>query len=1092
MFTGPQQITYSSYAISRHVLCSLLLLLTLLLPDNPLAAQSNQDMPVLELGKPIERELAGDAAHSYRIVLATNQFLHLVVEQKGIDVVVALFAPDGKKIAEVDSPNGRQGPEPVSAIAEATGNFRLEVRSLDKEAPAGRYEVETKELRAATETDKHGIAAERLFQDGKRLWEEQTKDSLERGLLKFAEALPLFHAVNDNVRESDTELYIGQIYSALGETTKAIDSYLQALPLKRALGDHTLEAVVLISIGMAYERIGEKQRALEFYLQSLPISRATGDRRGEAAAFANIAGVYDSLSEAQKALDYYAQALLLERAIGYQKGEAGTLNSIGFVYSGLGEVEKALDYYNQALPLRRVHGDRLGEAVTLSNIGAVYDDLGEPQKALDQYAQALPIFRLLGDRGGEATILNNIGRASFLLSDEQKALDHYSQALTIFRLLGDRAGEATTLSNFGAVYVQRGELQKALDSYGQALLIRRALGDRKGEALTLSQRAHIDRDRGNLLEASKQIESALAIIESLRTRIARKDLQASYFASAQGYYEFYIDLLMRQHKQRVSEGLDAAAMKASERARARGLLDLLTEANADIRQGVDPKLVERQRSLQQQLNTKAQLQLTLPGGSHSDEQARTLAKEIESVTTELQQVEAQIRQTSPRYAALTQPQPLTLKEIQTQVLDEDTLLLEYSLGTGRSYLWAVTPTSMTSFELPKRDEIEALARQVYAQLTTDKKWETKTSAGQRELKRENAEAGSGPEAALRLSQMLLGPVASQLGNKRLLIVADGALQYVPFGALPVPVLSGAMATSRTTRKGKSSTGKSQPLVVEHEIVSLPSASTLAVLRKEVKDRKPAEKTVAILADPVFESDDERVRQAKKKAAIAQPDSQLGAKSRELPLGMERAAKESGLKGASLRIPRLPATRDEARQILSLFPRAQSKGSFDFDASRQTATNGELSQYRYVHFATHGFLDSLHPELSGIVLSMVDEKGNQQDGFLRAHEIFNLKLPAELVVLSACQTGLGKEVKGEGLVSLTRGFMYAGAPRVVVSLWSVNDEATAELMARFYRGMLRDNLRPAAALRSAQISLMKERRWESPYYWAAFTMQGEWR
>jgi CHAT domain-containing protein len=689
-------------------------------------------------------------------------------------------------------------------------------------------------------------------------------------------------------------------------------------------------------------------------------------------------------------------------------------------------------------------------------------------------------------------MLNNIGQASFLLRDEQKALDHYALALTIFRLLGDRAGEATTLGNIGGVNVQRGELQKAFEIYGQALMIRRALGDRRGEALALSQMARIDLERGNLLEARKQIESSLSTIESLRTKIVRKDLQASYFATTQGYYEFYVDLLMRLHKQRILEGLDAAAMQASERARARGLLDLLAEAQADIRQGADLRLVERERSLQQQLNARAQQQLQLLNGSHSDEQAQTIAKEIESLTTELQQVEARIRQTSPRYAALTQPQPLTLKEIQTQVLDEDTLLLEYSLGKERSYLWAVMPTSITSFELPKRDEIEAVARQVYAQLSADKKWETKTSAGQRELTREKAETRSGPGAASRLSQMLLGPVAAQLGNKRLLIVADGALQYIPFAALPLPIGSGPSGTGEITRKGKSTTDKYQPLVVEHEIVSLPSASTLAVLRKEVKDRKPAQKTVAILADPVFESDDERVRQALKTPAGAPPNDPPVAKTRELPPGLSRAATESGLEGTQLRIPRLPATRDEARQILALFPPAQSKGSFDFDASRKTAMSGELSQYRYVHFATHGFLDSLHPELSGLVLSMVDEKGNPQDGFLRAHEIFNLKLSAELVVLSACQTGLGKEVKGEGLVSLTRGFMYAGAPRVVVSLWSVNDEATAELMARFYRGMLRDKLRPAAALRAAQISLMEERRWESPFYWAAFTIQGEWR
>ncbi|MCA1817752.1 MAG: CHAT domain-containing protein, partial [Acidobacteria bacterium] len=210
------------------------------------------------------------------------------------------------------------------------------------------------------------------------------------------------------------------------------------------------------------------------------------------------------------------------------------------------------------------------------------------------------------------------------------------------------------------------------------------------------------------------------------------------------------------------------------------------------------------------------------------------------------------------------------------------------------------------------------------------------------------------------------------------------------------------------------------------------------------------------------------------------------------LAFVKSATESGMAGADLHIPRLPGTRKEADQILALVPATSSKQSFDFAANRAAVTGTDLSQYRYVHIATHGFLDSQHPELSGIVLSMVDEKGDPQDGFLRLHDVFNLKLPAELVVLSACQTGLGKEVKGEGLVGLTRGFMYAGAPRVMVSLWSVSDEGTAELMTRFYKGMLRDGLRPAAALRAAQVSMYGDKRFALPYFWAAFTLQGEWQ
>ncbi|MGH9841147.1 MAG: CHAT domain-containing protein, partial [Blastocatellia bacterium] len=342
------------------------------------------------------------------------------------------------------------------------------------------------------------------------------------------------------------------------------------------------------------------------------------------------------------------------------------------------------------------------------------------------------------------------------------------------------------------------------------------------------------------------------------------------------------------------------------------------------------------------------------------------------------------------------------------------------------------------------------------------------SGQKKQTRLSNADAES-REVAIELSRILLRPVFTQLGNRRLLIVADGALQYVPFAALP-----------------KFGSRANEPLIVHNEIASLPSASTLAVLRREMAGRPAAAKTVAVFADPVFEADDERVKPATagaEKAASDEPSRIL----------LKKSAKDSGATGDGFRIPRLPHTRREAETILRLASAGSGKSSFDFSANRGAATGDELGQYRIVHFATHGFLNSLNPELSGLVMTLVDEKGAPRNGFLLAPEIYNLKLPAtELVVLSACQTGLGKEVRGEGVVGLTRGFMYAGAPRVVVSLWNVNDRATADLMKHFYQGLLGRRLRPAAALRAAQLELSKSKQWQAPYYWAAFGLQGEWK
>src|SRR5262249_47075469 len=339
----------------------------------------------------------------------------------------------------------------------------------------------------------------------------------------------------------------------------------------------------------------------------------------------------------------------------------------------------------------------------------------------------------------------------------------------------------------------------------------------------------------------------------------------------------------------------------------------------------------------------------------------------------------QIRLKSPRYAALTQPSPLSLKEIQ-QLLDPDTILLEYSLGEERSFLWLVTSTSMASFVLPKRKEIEAAVKDVLNLLTesgTPEEFEAK---------------------AAQVGQILLGPVASKLGKKRLAIVADGLLQYLPFAALNAPIVG---------------TNKYQPLIVDHEIVNLPSASTLATMRSQLGLRKPAPKSIAILADPVFAKHDQRVTSNTISAARPPVEQDLDK--------ITRSARKLGLLRDGGNWARLPLSRQEAEQIAALASKSETKIALDFDANLSTVTAPEIGEYRILHFATHGLFNDEAPELSGLVLSLVNEKGEPRNGFLSLPEVFNLNLAADLVVLSACQTGLGKDVRGEGLVGLTRGF-----------------------------------------------------------------------
>jgi CHAT domain-containing protein len=384
----------------------------------------------------------------------------------------------------------------------------------------------------------------------------------------------------------------------------------------------------------------------------------------------------------------------------------------------------------------------------------------------------------------------------------------------------------------------------------------------------------------------------------------------------------------------------------------------------------------------------------------------------------------------------------------------------------------VTPASLVAYELPKEAEIEQLARRVYSLLTARNRAVAGETTPRRKVRIAKTESAYA-EAVAKLAHVVLGPVASQLQDKRLLIVSDGALQYIPFSILPGP---------------ETGSQRPLPLVAKHEIVNLPSASVLSVLRQEERQRPQPSKAVAVLADPVFTTRDARVETALASKRSRLPQLQKDALPGLSEALLTRSARDIGFLG----LPRLPFTRQEADAIIAVAPPGAGLKAVDFKASRELSVSPELANYRAVHFATHGLVDSEHPELSGLVLSLVDKQGRKQNGFLGLEDIYNLDLPVDVVVLSACETGLGKEINGEGLIGLTRGFMYAGASRVVASLWSVDDVATAELMSRFYKGMLRQKLSPAAALRQAQIEMSRQKRWSNPYYWGAFVIEGEWK
>lgn len=1076
----------------------------------PIAARSApQNQTSLEPGKSIERTMTGDETHVYNVTLAPGTYGAIEVEQKSINLIVNVFS-DEKLIRRADL-GGVGTPE---ILTFAAGTYRIELNVSGNPGRAGVYTIKLGETRVATDQDKSRVEAEELAETGMQLLLKQTREARLEALDKFQKSLVAWRASKAQWGEARAYFHLTYTLNLLGQYQKAGETAQEGIALAKAIGHSGVEAYLLDELGSSYNNRGERKKALDIFLQALQL-RTDDDPVGRGYTLSNVAIAYSWIGERTKALGYMSevagimrntgerlkeattlgnmcvtntdlgryieafelckQSLAMKRELEDRAGEANVLNSLGNIYGNKGDYQQALDLYHQSRAIHKSLNEIEGEGVVVNNIGWTYGQLGEHEKAIALYNEVLPAFRERGNKYAVATLLNNLGVAYGKLKDFRKALEVHLEALSLRSAKDDRNGRAMSLNNVAGCYAELGDKQKALEYYTEALALHRTaekekqfaitlknvgvfyrderdtakalehlnearrisikIGDPNTEASVLSELATLELRRGNTLEARKLIEEAIDVIESVRNNLKSQQLRTSFLASVRKYYEFDIDVLMRMHRERPAEGFAAAALQISERSRARSLLELLREARAEIREGVDGSLLEREKVLRRTIAEKAEQQ-TRFGNRYSDEQSLALSKEIEALATEYDQVQAHIRQTSPRYASLIEPLPIGVEAIQKQVLDENTLLLEYALGEEKSFVWAVTPDSVKAFELPGRAAIEQEAKRFY------------------QLSSERVVSAEYAKAAAQLSRMLLAPVAAELKQKRLVIVAEGVLQYVPFAALPKP-------------------GVERPLIVEHELVTLPSASVLAVLREERANRKPAGKGVAVLADPVFSASDSRLAFGH---AVSADNSSVSDVQRAAGLGD---------------LARLRFSRQEADEIVRLSGDKRDLKALDFRANRAVATAG-LSDYRIVHFATHGLINNQHPDLSGIVLSLVDEQGRSQNGFLRLYDIYNLKLNADLVVLSACQTALGKEIKGEGLMGLTRGFMYAGAPRVVASFWRIDDRASAEFMRRFYAAMLKDGLRPAAALRAAQVSMLSDKRWQSPHYWAAFTMQGEWQ
>lgn len=1072
------------------------------------AAPEAPQVSTLVRGVPVERDVAAGAADVVELWLAAGVYLELAVDQSELDVIVTLAGPDGATLVSVNDPGRRDRAERIAVIAPAAGVYRLIVASAGSQESGGRYRVTALQLRLAGPGDEDRVVAERLFAEA-RILSTRGSESWGRALDLFRQALARWQAAGDQLGQVRALVELGVTEPFETSSSAASDWLKQALALARQIGDEEGQARALLTLGNI--RPGDDgNAAMEDFRQALDLWTRLGNASGEGKSWLGMAIVQHGLhqdeaaqgllehaipllhqaeelgreataltalgdihvrrGEIGEALHYTNDALALSRKAGDSSAEASALYNLSNVQKLRGELQQALGGFQQALEINRRLSEGTGTFYALYALGSIYLDLGDLVKAREEYEEALTVGQSLEDTASSrARLLNNIGLVLYGQDQREMALSYFQRALALSQELKDSEGIAAAFHNLGVAEVALGRPGEGLEALRQALVLRQGgnpyswahtlrelgtaygrLGDPKEagryfqESLEMGKRvgspgqvaeilfrwALLDREQGRLEDALAKVKEAIGLVESVRNRVEIDALRTSFFASKRDYYELYIDLLMHLHRLHPQGTYQIEALAASERARARGLLDLLAEGRIELRQGITPALRQREKDVSSRLSWFVD---QLPRVT----QDSPASEKLSQVEAEMGRLESEVQEQSPQYAELRYPKPLELDSIRG-LLDADTALLEYFVGKEGSVLFVVTQEGLTSYNLPPVRELSGMIEKVRSLIEHPSE----------------LEIGDFRREASRLYRFLVGPAAKALAGKHSLLIApDGPLYVFPFEVL----LTDEMA----------SRGLSYPnlpyLLLQHAVSYVPSASVLKGLRESAASEPPRE------------------LQGKAFVAFANP------LSKDKPAGLRAGAVRGQTEPEHRSFPPLLYSEEEVKAIAKLFADDQVELYLGGSATKENVLGNPLvERARRVHFATHGFVDEDRPERSALVLT----PSAGQDGYLTVAEIFNMKLQADLLVLSACETGLGKEVGGEGIVGLTRAFLYAGAKSLIVSLWPVVDRPTADLMQNFYKSLDTTGSK-VEALRKAKLDMIRGGQ-PNPYLWAPFILSGDLR
>jgi CHAT domain-containing protein len=818
--------------------------------------------------------------------------------------------------------------------------------------------------------------------------------------------------------------------------------------------------------------------------EALALSQQIGDKARQSRSIMQIGTAAFHTGRTDIAIERFKQAALLAEQVGDANLQSLSLNSAATLLTSAAAYEEALYFYNKSLALRRQLKDRRGEAYVLASISPLYRDTGDLTTGNQLLQDALQIVRELKANGKEdkmledhilqriawgeylrgnyaaaVTSLQNIiasetertsgavkfemreflGLAYITIGDYEKAAAIFSELLEMSRNFKVIQGEARALGHLGWAQFHLGKPQEAVSLLSQAITLVRQAGNYLTEGEFLSQLAIIQRSLRQEEAAASSFHQAVAVVERDRSRsIPKETSKGGIVATNHWIFAGAIDLLISLKK-------EAEAFEIAEAYHARTFLDVLTESRIDLRRELTAAQKQREEA---GFNRIATIQKELWNPALARERQLQLQKELQQAERELEAFQLELRRVVPRYASVSYPQLMKPERIAKELLDADTALIEFVLSDEKSFAWVIYQGKLSSITLPPRQEIDALVAE-YRQ----------TLSGKVSALTVNSAMAKTSGKSQQLYQKLFAPLEPHLESARkLIVIPDGVLLYLPFEAL-----------ARERALPANQTAATEYLLERFAISYAPSASALALIKTMKKPAANTAKGVIAFGDPVY-------TQTK-----SENQDSLVASSPKTILKVQR---ERGFD-----FNQLPYTRTEVNAITSWFPATERRVLLGAEAREERVKSENLSQYRYVHFAAHGMIDEEYPARSGIVLSVTGN--SKEDGALQLSEVMRLKLNADLVTLSACRTGLGKLLDGEGMIGLTRAFLYAGSSSVVVSLWNVNDMATATLMKAFY-GNLKKGLAKDEALRQAKLELIKgqKRIWRHPYFWAPFVLIGE--